>query len=135
MNYQPLLVIGALLAAGCATSVNSVERATPESSPNYVNDKRFLTDTTLARKIGFVSVNDSRVSGNLLKVQVTLQNKSSRPQSLSYKFDFIAEDGMEISAPTGGWKQIQLEGGETRSISSVATSPKAADFRLKLKES
>ncbi len=135
MKFQPLLAVAALFAAGCATSVNSVERANPESAPHYVSDKRFVTDSTLARKVAFVSVNDSRVSGNLLKVQVTLENKSSKAQTFDYKFDWIADDGMELSSPTGGWKQIQLEGREVRAVSAVATSPRAADFRLKLKES
>lgn len=129
-----LLAALALLSAGCATSVNTIERATPESSPDLINDKRIVTDSTLARKLRVQSLNQSTVSGNLLKVQATLENLSSRPKEFAYKFDWIADDGMELPGPTGGWKQIALEGKEVRAISIVATSPKAVDFRLKFKE-
>lgn len=129
-----LLAALALLAGGCASSVNTVSRAEPQATPNYVSDQRVITDTTLGRKLGIVSVNDAKVSGNMLKVQVTLENKSSKPQAFTYKFDWIADDGMELSSPTGGWKQIQLEGREVRAVSATATNPRAVDFRLKIRE-
>ena len=124
----------ALLASGCAHSVNTVSRAQPQATPNYVADQRVITDSTLGRKVAIVQVNDGKVSGNLLKVQVTLENRSSKPQAFTYKFDWIGQDGMELSGPTGGWKQIQLEGREVRAVSATATSPNAVDFRLKLRE-
>jgi uncharacterized protein YcfL len=130
----PAALAAALLASGCATSVNTVSRATPEATPNYVADQRVITDSSLGRKLAIVSVNESKVSTNLLKIQVTLENRSTKPQAFNYKFDWISQDGMELSGPTGGWKQIQLEGRETRSVSAVATSPNAVDFRLKLRE-
>lgn len=124
----------ALLATGCATSVNTVSRAQPTATPDYVPDQRVITDSSLSRKVGIVSVNQSTVSGNLLKIQVTLENRSSKPQAFTYKFDWIAQDGMELSGPTGGWKQIQLQGREVRAVSAIAPTPAAADFRLKLRE-
>ena len=124
----------ALLGSGCATSVNTVSRAEPQASPSYVADQRVITDASLGRKVAIVSVNEAKVSGDLLKIQVTLENRSSKPQAFTYKFDWVANDGMELSAPTGGWKQIQLEGRETRAVSAIASSPKAVDFRLKIRE-
>ena len=118
----------------CATSVNTVSRAQPQATPSYVADQRVITDSTLGRKVGIVSVNESKVSTNLLKIQVTLENRSSKPQAFTYKFDWIAQDGMELTGPTGGWKQVQLEGREVRAVSAIAPSPAAADFRLKLRE-
>lgn len=128
-----LLALG-LLAGGCATSVNTVTRAEPQALPNYVGDQRVITDASLGRKVAIVSVNEAKVSGNLLKIQVTLENKSRKPQAFTYKFDWISDEGMELSGPTGGWKQIQLEGREQRAVSATATSPSAVDFRLKLRE-
>lgn len=124
----------ALLAGGCATSVNTVSRAQPEATPSYVADQRVITDASLGRKVGIVSVNESKVSTNLLKIQVTLENRSSKPQAFTYKFDWIGQDGMELSGPTGGWKQIQLEGRETRAVSAISPTPAGVDFRLKLRE-
>ncbi len=130
----PALALAALGLTGCATSVNTVQRANPQAAPSYVADQRIITDTTLARKLATVSVNESKVSGNLLKIQVTLQNLSSKPQTFLYKFDWIAEDGMELTGPTAGWKTIQLEGKEERAISAIATSPRAVDFKFKARE-
>ncbi len=124
----------ALLGAGCATSVNTVSRAEPTATPNYVADQRVITDASLSRKLGIVSVNQATVSGNLLQIQVTLENRSTRPQAFTYKFDWIAQDGMELSGPTTGWRQIQLQGREVRAVSAIAPSPAAADFRLKVRE-
>jgi len=124
----------ALLASGCAHSVNTVSRAEPQATPNYVNDQRVITDSTLGRKLGIVQVVDNKVSGNLLKVQVTLENRSSKPQAFTYKFDWIGQDGMELSSPVGGWKQVQLEGREVRAVAATASSPAAVDFRLKVRE-
>ena len=124
----------ALFAGGCASSVNTVSRAEPQATPGYVNDQRVITDATLGRKVAIASVNETKVSGNLLKIQVTLENRSSKPQAFTYKFDWIGQDGMELSGPTGGWKQVQLQGRETRAVSAIATSPSAVDFRLKLRE-
>ncbi len=123
-----------LLASGCATSVNTVSRAQPEATPSYVADQRVITDSSLGRKVAVVSVNESKVSTNLLKIQVTLENRSSKPQAFTYKFDWIGQDGMELSGPTGGWKQIQLEGRETRAVSAISPTPAGVDFRLKLRE-
>jgi uncharacterized protein YcfL len=124
----------ATLATGCATSVNTVTRAQPQANTNIVEDKRVLTDLSLGRNVAIVSVNEAKASGNLLQIQVTLRNKSSSAQAFDYKFDWIDSSGMELSSPTGGWKQIQLEGKEERSISAIALKPTAVDFRLKLRE-
>jgi uncharacterized protein YcfL len=129
-----LALLTALLASGCTSSVNTVSRAEPSATPTIVADQRVVTDQSLARKLAIVSVNEATVSGDLLKIQVTLENLSAKPQAFTYKFDWIARDGMELTGPTGGWKQIQLEGREVRAVSAIAPAPSAADFRLKIRE-
>ncbi len=135
MKVIPLLTLATagLLAGGCATSVNTVQRAEAQAMPSYVNDQRVITDSSLGRTLAIVSVNDAKVSGDLLKVQVTLENRSGRAKRFNYKFDWIAEDGMEMQT-AGGWRTLHLEGREQRSVSAIATSPRAVDFRLKLME-
>jgi uncharacterized protein YcfL len=124
----------ALLATGCATSVNTATRAESQASPAYVNDQRVITDQSLARKLTIVSINEGKASGNLLRIQATLRNNSSKPQTYLYKFDWISDEGMDLSSPTGGWQTLRFEGKEERSISAIATNPRAVDFRLKLRE-
>lgn len=129
-----LLAALALFATGCATSVNTATRSEAQASPSLVNDKRVVTDQSLARKLSIVSINEGKASGNLLRVQATLRNNSSKPQTYLYKFDWISDEGMELSGPTGGWQTLRFEGKEERSVSAIATNPRAVDFRLKLRE-
>lgn len=128
-----LLGLG-LLLAGCATNVNSYERANPQATPNYVPDQRVITDETLARKFQVVSINQSTVSGNLLKVQATVVNLKNNLRTLNYKFEWVDQDGMSVDSPNETWKAVMFQGRETKTLSTVAVSPRAVDFRLKLRE-
>jgi uncharacterized protein YcfL len=129
-----LLAFAGLLLAGCASNVNTVERAQPEATPHYIPDKRVITDNTLAGAIRVVSINQTTVSGNLLKLQATVENLKSSTRTLNYKFDWVDRDGIALSSPTDTWKSIRLLGRETRTITAVAVSPRAVDFTLKLRE-
>lgn len=122
------------LLSGCATNINTVERAQPQATPNYVADKRVVTDNTLAGTFRVLSVNQATVSGNLLKVQATIENLKSSVRTLNYKFEWVDQDGMAVGSPNETWKTIRLQGRETTTISTVAVSPRAVDFTLKLRE-
>ncbi|MBP6508081.1 MAG: YcfL family protein [Opitutaceae bacterium] len=130
-----LFVAGlALLVTGCATNVNTYERAESQAAPNYVADKRVITDNTLAGTFRVVSINQGTVSGNLLKIQATVENLKSKLRTLNYKFEWVDADGMALDSANETWKAIQLQGRETQTISTVAISPRAVDFRLKFRE-
>lgn len=129
-----LLAAAAVLLAGCATNVNTVERAQAQATPDYIADKRVITDNTLAGMVRVVAINQSTVSGNLLKVQATIENRKNSLRALNYKFEWIDRDGMAVNSPNETWKTIQLQGRETTTISTVAINPRAVDFVLKLRE-
>ncbi len=124
----------ALLLAGCATNVNTVERAQSQATPNMIADKRIITDNTRAGRFRVDSLNQATVSGSLLKVQATITNLKNSVQTLKYKFEWISEDGMAVESPNEAWKVIHFQGRETKNVSTVAISPRAVDFRLKLQE-
>jgi uncharacterized protein YcfL len=122
------------LLGGCATNVNSVSRTDSLASPSIVNDRRVVTDKSLGDTIRIVGVNESTVSGNLKKVQVTLENAKNNTRVISYKFEWIDQDGMAAGGITESWKPLALAGRETVMVSAVATSPRSVDFTLKLIE-
>ncbi len=131
----PVLAAGLLaVLAGCSTNVNTVERAQSQATTNYIADKRVVTDNTLARTVRINAVNETIVSGDLHKIQVEVENLKNDLRSVRYKFEWIDKDGMVVGGPTEGWRVLQLQGRETQYISSVAISPRAVDFRLKLSE-
>jgi len=124
----------ALYFAGCASNVNTFERAESLAEHNHVVDQRVVTDRTLARTFHVVSINQDSVSGNLLRVQATVANLKNRVRTLNYKFEWIDNAGMAIDSPNETWKSIRFQGRETRAITTVAVSPRAVDFRLKFRE-
>jgi uncharacterized protein YcfL len=141
MKTSHRLLAGPVLAAsllallpGCATNVNTVERAQSQATPNYVSDKRVVTDNTLARTIRVNSINQATVSGELLKIQAEVENLKSDLRAVRYKFEWIDRDGMAVNSPTDGWKVLNFSGRETLRISTVAVSPAAVDFVLKFSE-
>lgn len=121
------------LAAGCAKPINTVERANPTAMPTNVDSQKLVTDTKLANKIMLESVNETIVSGDLVKIQANLRNLSKRGITVFYKFDWYDADGMAVATPTSAWKSRTIHGGELFSISAVAPNPRAADFRLNLR--
>lgn len=133
MTMKNILIILALCGVCCACStVNTVERANPQNAPQMVNDKRVITDDALDEYAYIAGVNESIVSGNLLKIQVKLVSRSTAYRTVNYKFTWLDETGMEVAGVTAPWGVITLEGGETKYISAVATNPKVRDFSLKL---
>ncbi len=124
----------AALFSGCASNVNTYERAESQAAPNYVADKRIITDNTLAGTFRVVSINQATVSGNLLKIQATVENLKNSYRTLNYKFEWVDVDGMSIDSPNETWKTLSLQGRESGTISSVAINPRAVDFRLKFRE-
>lgn len=136
MKTIPVLAVlaGLALSAGCATNVNTVSRAQSEATPNMVADKRLITDASLAGLVRIVGVNESVVSGNLKKVQVTLENAKNNARAIDYKFEWIDQDGMASNAVIQSWQPLVFNGRETLMVSSTAISPKAVDFVLKLRE-
>lgn len=122
-----------LLLCGCANNINTVERAQPQAQPNLIADKRVITDNTLAGTFRTVNVIEGEASG-LKKIQVTIENLKNSVRTLNYKFEWVDKNGMAINSPNETWKTVRLQGRETTTISTVAITPNAADFLLKLRE-
>lgn len=129
------LIVAVGLLAGCSTSnINTVSRSESQATPEMVGDKRIITDASLGKMIRIVGVNEATVSGNLKKIQVTLENAKNDPRTISYKFEWVDKDGMATGGLGEMWKPLQFGGRETKTVSAVATSPRAVDFTLKLAE-
>ena len=135
MKLALLTLLAAVgLLVGCATNVNTVSRSESLANPEMVNDKRVITDSSLGKLLRIVSVNEATVSGNLKKVQVTLENAKNNARTVNYKFEWVNQDGMATGGTGEVWKPLHFAGRETKTISAVATSPQAVDFTLKLVE-
>jgi uncharacterized protein YcfL len=123
----------ALAAAGCAT-VNTVEPANPVGKADKVPDKRIITNDTLNSIAYVVEVDRAKTPGGLEQVQVQLQNLKSGVKNINYRFTWSDMNGIVLDTDPQV-KSLVLEGGETRVIQDVATSPNAVDWKLSIYES
>ena len=124
---------GISLLSSC-TTVNTVERATPIGTKQMIADKRIITDSTLNKKVSIVGLNESTTSGGFLQVQIEVLNKKNSMQDFSYSFEWFDMNGMLVNTPTSVWIPRQIEGQETLSITAVAPTTTAKDFRVKFIE-
>ena len=120
------------LLAGCATTVDTVEREEPVGTPRVVEDKRITTDRSLARILEVRAVNEGVAGEDLLRVQVELRNTRRALRRFNYQFEWFDDEGMIVRQATTPWRPLQMEGGEIATITGVAPNPRVTDFRLKL---
>ncbi len=125
-----LSISAAFIFSSCST-VNTVERADSLAKPKMVDDKRVITDSSLNDYAYVASVNETKVGG-LLMIQARIVNSTSALRQINYKFEWIDENGMEVSSATSPWMTLVLEGGESQNISAVAPNKNVCDFKLKL---
>lgn len=125
-----LTALALLFVAGC-NSVNTVERANPQATPNLIAIKKVITDPALRYKVEVVDVAEGTASDDLIKIQVKLENLTYDMQQFNYQFTWIEQDGFVATSPAP-WRPGQVQGRETIFITGIAPNPRVVDFQLKL---
>ena len=100
-----------------------------------VTDKRVITDSSLARKVYVVGVNEAKTPGGLIQIQLEVVNQTSSRQRFTYHVQWFDAAGMQLSSTTGAILPCVIEGKETRYLSAVAPHPVCKDFRVQFLES
>ena len=129
MRWIFTLFAAAFLTVGCQT-VDRVERAEPYATPTIVDDQRIQTGSGLLNVVDVIAVREVVVSGDLLKIEVELENRTPRQQRVLYAFEWFDQQGMRLREPQ--WRTEVLLGRQRSSISAVANTSDAVDFRLQL---
>lgn len=82
-------------------------------------------------KMNYLTVTDLRASkrDNLLRIQAEVTNYSSGNQQLYYRFKWLDRDGFTVWDEEP-WKPVIVYGNQKQTISVVAPTFKATDFRL-----
>ena len=134
-----LLLLPAALAAtvscGPGPSVNTVQRDQPTYQADVVKDRHVVTDPDLYNVATVLEVRQTTVQDDLLKVDVELENSSSSPADIDYKFEWQDGQGMPMEGPTSVWMSKHLQARETVSLVQTAPNPQCKDFRIKLQRS
>ena len=128
------LLTSTLFVFTSCTTVNTVERATPIGTKQVIADKRVITDSTLNKKVSIVGMNEGMTPGGFLQVQIEVLNQKNSMQAFSYRFEWFDMNGMLVDTPTSVWIPRQIEGQETLTITAVAPTTTAKDFRVKFME-
>ena len=90
--------------------------------------------SSLSKNLEVVSVNQATANGDLLKIQVNLQNLSKKELNLNYKIEWMDEAGIVINDSSALWMPLYVRGAENVAVQSVSSTPRAKNFWLKLQK-
>ena len=88
--------------------------------------------SSLSRNLQVVSINQSKANEDLLRVQVNLANLTKNPLNLNYIIEWMDDAGIVINDSSAVWMPLYVRGAENVAVQSVASTPKAQNFWLKL---
>jgi len=128
------MVLALTLTACSSTTVNTVEPASPTGQRAMISDRRLLTDQSLNKRVRIVGLNTATGAEGFLKVQVEVQNVTSRMQRFTYQVEWFDQDGMLIQLPAATSIPRSIEGGESLMLTATAPTGRAKDFRFKFLE-
>ena len=74
-------------------------------------------------------------AGGLMAAQVTASTSATQPRAIDYRFEWLDANGQVIPSVLSRDLRLTLYPGATQTLSCVAPSPSAVDFRLHLKPS
>ena len=106
----------------------------PVSTISYNSGQITRADIDSALKSRLITSNAriSKVGNNqLLHAQVDLENLKSFSIPVRYKFYWIIEGGSIDSTST--WKNDTVSGGQTITLSDIASDPRAIDYKMEIK--
>ena len=129
------ILIALFLAAGCQNTVNTVENDAKSAQPNYIQDRRFVTDNVGQAPEGNTTVEVSAVNMRVTgAAQIWSWWTREDPYPIDYKFSWVDERGMTVETPLSIWKRVLVYPGETVHFKAVAPDLRCKDFVLNLKE-
>ncbi len=114
-------LVAALAVAGCKTT-NTV-----------TSTQRIITDPILDLDASAAQVRTSRAPGDLLQAQVDLYNTWITEQNVKYKWEWIDAAGNVLPNATSTWVGMNIAAKQTTTLTAIAPSPRAVDFRLQLR--
>ena len=132
--FKVLVLISILLFGGsCAKNkVHSTSKENPDDQSLEPVMKRVKFQGDLRDVLIVAGVKQSKVNEDLLKVEVRLQNLKNKEINLSYKIEWLDQDGMMISDSSLVWFPLLIKGGESVAVQTVSTTTKAKNFHLKV---
>ena len=135
-TWMIVMLLAAALAAGCATKKGFEKPGFAFGCP--IGDAKVSSMEDLVKlkvlsegKRTTIVANEMRctMSSDLMKIDVNLNNDSSKVKRIAYKFRWIDREGMRAWEEEV-WKPLLMYENSNITVSSVAPTNKAVDFRL-----
>lgn len=126
----PLVPVLALLAGGCLSAATSGMR---------IGDPRHDHDVIISNNPAFASHFKAYCDHNVVtpegfrRVQVRLENLERANRQLQYRFIWMDENGMTMTAAKPLWKVLTIHGRDVVDLEAICPIQGAADFRLDLR--
>lgn len=117
-----------LLQGGCGTAGLQAGGSRDTASPYVIVD-----DPSFGNQVSIVRVAHDQV-GELMRGTVTLQSNRRRSLQMQYRFSWYDSNGMEIDGGGQPFRDLIIEGRDTVTVSSVAPSPHAAEFKIRVRK-
>lgn len=119
--------------SSCAKNkVHSTSKENPDDQSLEPVMKRVEFQGDLKDVLLVAGVKQSKVNEDLLKAEVRLQNLKDKEINLSYKIEWLDQNGMMIKDSSLVWFPLLIRGGESVAVQTVSTTTKAKNFHLKV---
>ena len=120
-----------ILAAACNT-MNTVVPASAGGAPGQPGFQQVVSNGWLNSKSNVTDVREDIVNGDQKRVQVTVYSDQLTTQNFSYHFEWFTATGMRVQSATQAWQSRQIKPKESVTLQSVAPSPDATQWQLKI---
>jgi uncharacterized protein YcfL len=130
-NPMRASILCSLLLVACNTS-NTVVPASVGGGPGQPGFQQVITNGWLNYKANVTDVREDTVSGDMKRVQVAVYSDQLNSQNFSYRFEWFDANGMAVQGAGQAWQSRQIKPKETILLTSVAPSPRATQWQLKL---
>ncbi|MFP6900640.1 MAG: YcfL family protein [Opitutales bacterium] len=132
ISFFTMIVTVALLSGCSGNPVISAEKKNPADDSSGPELSRVEVSGGLAKDIEVNSVRQAKVSGDLLKVQFNVRNVGSKARRILYRVEWFDADGIMINDSSLVALSHLVRAGEPVALQSVATTPMAQNFRIKI---
>ncbi|MCL1887700.1 MAG: YcfL family protein [Kiritimatiellaeota bacterium] len=130
---QGILTAGALCAAGCLSTVDTVENAEKSGVADEVLRLHVETDaSTPIRVTNLIQAFDT--ANGFKKIAVTFTNRSTSPATAVYQCEWFDENLMPVPTSFSQWSEVRLVGRDSKTITFTAPNAIALDYKIRLLE-
>lgn len=132
LRFFSILILTGLFSGCSGNPVISAEKKNPTDSDADPELSRVVVAGGLIEDIEITGVKQIDVSGNLLKVQFDVRNAGSKSRRILYKVEWFDANGIMINDSSLLFQSQLIRAGEPVALQSVATTPLARNFRIKI---